>query len=124
MRYGEDALPAVGPDASFQEVLCEVSAKHVGAVCVLDARRHLIGIIAESEVRMALAKRGADTFSLSAATLMNSQPVLTLKPDQLAYEALLLMEERPRPISFAPVLDEEKRVIGIIHVHDLIRAKI
>lgn len=124
MRYGEDALPALGPDASFQEVLYEISAKHVGAACVIDSSGHLLGIIAESEVRMALQKRGADALSLSAASLMNSQPAVMLKSNQLAYEALLLMEERLRPISFAPVVDEENCVIGVVHVHDLVRAKL
>ena len=124
MRYGEAALPALGPDASFQEVLCEISAKHVGAACVIDAKGYLLGIIAESEVRMALQKRGAEALSLSASSLMNNQPAVILHSHQLAYEALLLMEERLRPISFAPVVDEEKCVIGVVHVHDLVRAKL
>jgi arabinose-5-phosphate isomerase len=124
MRQGEDALPRVFPDATFQDVLCEVSAKHVGATCIVDAKGLLLGIIAESELRYALQKRGADALVQTAESLMNRYPSVTLRPDQLAYEALLQMENRPRPISVAPVIDDENRVVGMVHVHDLVRARL
>ena len=124
MRQGEDALPLVSPDATFQDVLCEVSAKHVGATCIVDEQGLLLGLIAESELRYALQKRGAEALVQTAESLMNRYPSVTLRPDQLAYEALLLMENRPRPISVAPVTDESARVVGMVHVHDLVRARL
>ena len=124
MRYGEDSLPVVGPNATFQDVLCEFSAKHVGATCIIDSEGQLLGIIAESELRLALQKHGAEALTLTAAALMNNYPAVVLHPNQLAYEALLLMEDRPRPFSVAPVIDDKRLVQGIVHVHDLVRARL
>ena len=120
MRQGEHALPLVGPDASFQDVVVEVSAKHVGAACIVDEEGRLLGIIAESELRQAMLQRGPEM--LCAADLMNRTPAVTLRAAQKAYDALQLMEDRPRPISVAPVLDDGGRVVGVVHVHDLVRA--
>lgn len=122
MQRGDGALPLVTADATFEDVVGEVSAKHVGAACIVDAAGLLLGIIAESELRQAMLQYGAEMFGLSAADLMNRTPAVTLRAEQMAYEALGLMEERPRPISVAPVLDESGRVIGMVHVHDLVRA--
>ena len=124
MRQGEQALPIVSPAASFKDVLCEFSAKHMGATCIVDAQGRLLGIIAESEVRHAMEKWAAETFALTAENLMNSRPQIVLHPDQLAYEALQLMENRPRPISVAPVVDENERVVGMVHVHDFLQARL
>jgi arabinose-5-phosphate isomerase len=120
--FGPDTLPQVTPDASFQDVLCEVSVKHLGAACVTDGDGHLIGIIAESDLRGALQKHGADALNLTARAIMNPRPVIVLSPDQLAYDALQQMENRPRAISVAPVVDAEGRCLGMLRVHDLVRA--
>ena len=53
---------------------------------------------------------------------MNAKPAVVIHPDQLAYEALRCMEDRPRPVSVAPVVDEKSVCIGMIRVHDLLRA--
>ncbi len=124
MRHGEDALPLLPPTADFQEVLCEVSAKHVGAACVVDSEGRLLGLIAETELRRALQTRGAETFLLTAQALMNPHPRVLLTPEQLAFEAMQEMENRPQPISVAPVVDAEQRVVGMVHVHDLVRARL
>lgn len=124
MRAGEDALPLLPPTASFQEVLCEVSAKHVGATCIVDSEGRLLGLIAESEVRGALQTRGAAALTLAAESLMNRHPRVVLSPNQLAFEAMQDMENRLYPISVAPVVDGEHRVVGMVHVHDLVRARL
>ena len=124
MRQGEQSLPVVAPSASFRDVLCEITIKHVGATCIVDGERRLLGLIAESEVRHALQKQGEEAFSLVAEHLMNPNPQIVLRPDQLAYEALQAMESRARPISVAPVVDDERRVIGMVHVHDFLQARL
>ena len=124
MREGEEALPLLPPTADFQEVLCEVSAKHVGATCIVDDAGRLLGLIAESEVRGALQTRGAAALTLAAEFLMNRHPRVILAPDQLAFEAMQDMENRLHPISVAPVVDGEQRVVGMVHVHDLVRARL
>lgn len=121
MPTGADTLPQVSPTTPFMEVVCEISAKHVGATCVTDTGGRLLGLIAESDLRNALQKHQADAFHLTAADMMNTRPALVLNPDQLAYEALRLMEDRPRALSVAPVVDASGVCVGMLRIHDLVR---
>jgi arabinose-5-phosphate isomerase len=121
MPVGAHTLPRVQPETPFMDVVCEISAKHVGATCVTDAAGSLLGLIAESDLRSALQKHEAGAFHLTAADMMNSRPALILNPDQLAYEALRLMEDRPRALSVAPVVDSSGLCIGMLRIHDLVR---
>ncbi len=121
MPTGPDLLPTVTPETHFMDVLCEISTKHVGATCVTSPEGTLLGLIAESDLRNALQKHQADAFALTAAMMMNPRPALILHPDQLAYEALRLMEERPRALSVAPVVDETGVCVGMLRIHDLVR---
>jgi arabinose-5-phosphate isomerase len=122
MRSGDNELPLVGPDTPLLDVLYALSAGHVGAVCVAVDGGKLLGIIAESDLRGALQEHRGEAFALSAAAIMNAEPAVVLQPTQLAYQALQQMENRPRPISVAPVAEEGGGVVGIVHVHDLVRA--
>jgi len=79
------------------------------------------GLIAESDFRNAVQKHQENAFRLTAADMMNPRPALVLNPDQLAYEALRLMEDRPRALSVAPVVDASGLYIGMLRIHDLIR---
>lgn len=124
MREGEMALPLVDPDGSFKDVVCEVSAKHVGATCVVGQDNLLLGIIAESELRLAFLRHDMAVGELKATDLMNPAPAVVLHPDMLAYEALQHMEDRARPVSVAPVVDGAGIVVGIVHIHDLVRARL
>ncbi len=121
MPVGENTLPHVSPDASFMEVVSEITAKHAGATCVSDANGKLIGLIAESDFRKAVQQHQAKVFHLTAADMMNPSPALVLNPDQLAYEALRLMEDRPRALSVAPVVDNSGVCVGMLRIHDLVR---
>jgi arabinose-5-phosphate isomerase len=122
MPVGPETLPHVAVDAPFEDVNCELTAGHMGAICVLNNDRKLIGIIAESDQRCAFLRYGREVFDLRAADIMNSQPTLVLAPDQLAYEALQLLTDRPRPISVAPVVDASGQCVGMLRVNDLVRA--
>jgi arabinose-5-phosphate isomerase len=122
MPAGPNALPLVARETPLMEVLCEISAKMLGATCVADAENRLIGIITDADARRALQKHGANAFEQTAEAMMNRTPAVVLRPDQLAYEALRLMEDRPRPISVAPVVDVQGTCLGMLRVHDLLRA--
>ncbi|HZP82302.1 MAG TPA: KpsF/GutQ family sugar-phosphate isomerase [Chthonomonadaceae bacterium] len=122
MQGGPEALPKVSPEAPLMDVLGEISAKAVGATCVVGEDARLLGIITDYDVRQAFQKFGAQLFAQTAGAIMNRQPAVVLQSDQLAYEALNWMEERPRPISVAPVVDAAGRCVGMLRVHDLVRA--
>lgn len=121
MPVGAGTLPRVRLNTPFIDVVSEISAKHVGATCVADADGVLLGLIAESDLRNAIQKHQTEAFHLTAADMMNPRPALILDPDQLAAEALSLMEDRPRALSVAPVVDASGICVGMLRIHDLVR---
>lgn len=122
MPGAAEGFRGVGAESALMDVLCEISAKGLGATCVTDSENRLLGIITDYDVRHAFQRFGADSFAQTAATIMNPSPAVTLHPDQLAYSALRLMEDRPRPVSVAPVVDASGVCLGMLRVHDLLRA--
>ncbi|HLK60017.1 MAG TPA: KpsF/GutQ family sugar-phosphate isomerase [Chthonomonadaceae bacterium] len=122
MLNGPNTLPMVTSETPLMEVLCEISARMLGATCVADEANRLLGIITDADARRAIQKHGAAAFAQSAEAMMNRTPAVVLRPDQLAYEALRLMEDRQRPISVAPVVEADGTCLGMLRVHDLLRA--
>ncbi len=119
---GLDALPAVKLSTPFMDVLCMISEKAMGAACVVDENGALLGIITDNDVRRSFQRADGDALQFTAEAIMNPRPAVVIHPEQLAHEAMRTMEDRPRPVSVAPVLDENGICIGMLRVHDLIRA--
>jgi arabinose-5-phosphate isomerase len=115
-------VPIVMAETTLMEVLYEISEKSLGATCVADADKRLIGLITDHDVRKAFQQYGPQTLECVAKEIMTCNPAVLLFPDQLAYEALRMMEDRSRPLSVAPVIDEERRCLGMARVHDFVRA--
>jgi arabinose-5-phosphate isomerase len=82
-----------------------------------------LGIISEKDIRVAMENFAADVFAKSAADLMNRSP-MTIEGGMLAVDALKLMQDRPRPLNFLPVVDSSHRIQGLIRLHDLVNAGI
>ncbi len=122
MRGQPGELPLVLARAPLMDVLGEIGAKNLGATAVVNEQGKLGGIITDFDVRQAFQKHGGDALALTAADVMNCSPALVFRPAQLAFEALQAMENRPRAISVAPVVDASGVCIGMIHVHDLVRS--
>lgn len=108
--------PAIGADASLQDVIIEISSKRLGATAVLDDDGQLLGIITDGDLRRML-QRGGDFGSISARDLL-VRAAKSIAPDALAVDALLLMREYA--ISQLLVVEEGK-YLGIVHLHDLVR---
>lgn len=120
MRAG-DRLPRVSPDASWADVLAAITDGGVGAVVVLDGDDQLLGIVTDGDVRRALQRSDLEAFRSSVASeLMTSDPV-TVAPETLVYVALQQMEDRSSQISTMPAV-EGQRCVGIVRLHDLVRA--
>jgi len=122
MRSGERDLPVVGPNEPWNSVLREITEKCLGATCVADDEGKMVGLITDHDLRRAMEHYGSSALDRAAVDVMNIDPAIVLHPDQLAYDALRRMEDRPRPISVAPVVDGERRCVGMLRVHDLVRA--
>lgn len=117
MRQGT-AIPCVAPSDVMRDVIVEMTQKALGCVAVVDEKQRLLGIITDGDLRGALDR---DLNTTRADSVMNARP-LTTGPDSLAAEALRLMNDRPKPITSLFVLNQEGSVIGVVHVHDLLRA--
>jgi arabinose-5-phosphate isomerase len=122
MRSGDRELPRVSPATPWTDVLREISEKSLGATSVADEIGKMVGLITDHDLRKALEQHGPAALQFTASQVMNANPAIVLEPHQLAYEALQRMEDRARPISVAPVVDSDRRCVGMLRVHDLIRA--
>lgn len=119
MRKG-DAVPQVGPDASFSELMREMSAKGLGASAVVDAQRRVLGIFTDGDLRR-LVEKGMDLRSRTAGEVMHPHP-RTVPASALAVEAVALMESHN--INSVLVLDEAGALCGALNTNDLMRAKV
>ena len=119
MRSG-DAIPQVGPEASFSELMREMSAKGLGASAVVDAGQHVLGIFTDGDLRR-LVEKGVDLRSSKAADVMHGQP-RTVRADSLAVEAVGLMEQYR--ITSVLVVDSDGLLCGALNTNDLMRAKV
>jgi arabinose-5-phosphate isomerase len=115
MHAGEN-LPCVSPTAKMPDVIYEMSRKGLGLAAVVDEDRKLLGIITDGDLRRMMQQRPQDALSLSAAECMSKNPV-TLTRTELAASALRVMEEKR--ITSVLVVDAERRVEGVVHIHDL-----
>ncbi|HEX8747481.1 MAG TPA: KpsF/GutQ family sugar-phosphate isomerase [Pyrinomonadaceae bacterium] len=121
MHSGDDN-PMIGADAPWLEVIAAISRGGLGAVSVVDESGLLLGVITDGDLRRTIQKiKHAELETLSANMMMTRDPVVA-RPEFLAYDALRLMEDRPRQISVLPVVTDERLCIGLIRVHDIVRS--
>ena len=119
MRSG-DQVPRVLAQAGFSELMREMSAKGVGATAVVDGQERVLGIFTDGDLRRRI-EAGADLRSATAAQVMHPQP-RTIASDALAVDAATLMEAHS--ITSVLVLDAEACLVGMVHIGDLMRAKV
>jgi arabinose-5-phosphate isomerase len=119
MRTG-DAVPRVGPDASFTDLMREMSAKGLGASAVVDANLRVLGIFTDGDLRR-LVEKGMDLRGLTAREVMYPGP-RTIRHDVLAVEAAELMEQHR--ITSVLVVDPDGKLCGAVNSNDLMRAKV
>lgn len=113
-----DAVPKVAKTIHIRDAIFEMTSKRLGSTCVLDADGRLVGIITDGDLRRLLQKT-QDITSVTAEMAMTRCPK-TIAKDILA--AVALQEMEAHSITQLVVVDEERRPIGMIHLHDLVKA--
>jgi arabinose-5-phosphate isomerase len=113
--------PIVQAGTVMRDVIYEMSSKGLGMTCVVDGANALLGIITDGDLRRHMEK-GGDIRALTAADVMTRGPV-SIPPATLAVEALNIMEGR-KITSIVVVDGEPRRVVGVVHVHDLWRTEL
>lgn len=119
MRSGAE-VPRVAPDASFSDLMREMSAKGLGASAIVDAAGQVLGIFTDGDLRR-LVEQGRDLRALTAAEVAHPKP-RTVTADALAVDAADLMEAAR--ITVVLVVDAEQRLLGAVSINDLMRAKV
>jgi arabinose-5-phosphate isomerase len=120
MHTGDD-VPSVPADASTAAALLEMTRKRLGMTAVVDEAGVLQGVFTDGDLRRALDDQNTDLHATPVSRLMGRAPK-TIGPDALAVEAAHLMEEFK--ISALVVVDGERRVVGALNIHDLLRARV
>ncbi|CAM3627908.1 KpsF/GutQ family sugar-phosphate isomerase [Paracidovorax anthurii] len=119
MRSG-DEVPCVAPDASFSDLMREMSAKRLGASAIADAGGRVLGIFTDGDLRRRI-EAGADLRGITARDVMHPGP-RTIAPDALAVDAADMMERHA--ITVVLVASAEGVLVGAVHIGDLMRAKV
>ncbi len=119
MHTGAD-VPAVPETASLHEALLEMTSKGLGMTAIVDPANRLVGVITDGDLRR-LLQRNVDVYRAKVADVMTHNPIATTA-DRLATETIELM--RSRRINGLIVVDAERRVVGALNMHDLLRRRI
>jgi len=119
MRKG-DQVPHVLADASFTELMREMSQKGLGASAIVDEHHNILGIFTDGDLRR-LIEKGVDLRALHAKEVMHANP-RTVLHDALAVEAAELMEQFQ--ITSVLVVNESGALCGALNSNDLMRAKV
>lgn len=115
LMHSGDAVPCVSAQTKMPNVIYEMSRKKLGVTTVVDGDK-LLGVISDGDLRRLLERRGKDALDLTAGECMTGDPK-TISGSEFAATALAIMEERK--ITSLVVVDENRNVQGIVHLHDL-----
>lgn len=118
LMHAGERMPNVQPDTSLLNALGEITAKGLGMTTVTGTAGELLGVFTDGDLRRAVDK-GHDIRHVTIENIMTRNPT-SVRSDALAAEALTIMENRK--ITALVVTDEQRRAVGVIHMHDLLRA--
>ena len=121
VMHAGDEIPRVGPDATVSEALVEMSRKRLGMTAIVDGDGRLLGLYTDGDLRRSLDDADVDLRSTRIDAVMTREP-RTIDADALAVEAAQLMEAHK--INALLVLDAERKVVGALNIHDLLRARV
>ena len=120
MGTGEQ-LPVIEKGVSVRDALFVITGKGYGATCVVDENGKLIGIFTDGDLRRLIEKSGFEAFNTKIEDAMTKTPRV-ISPDELAAKAVNTMEENE--ISVLIAVDKNNKPVGIVHIHELLKAGI
>ncbi|HZI51439.1 MAG TPA: KpsF/GutQ family sugar-phosphate isomerase [Terriglobia bacterium] len=121
MRTGS-RNPIVKINDTVRHMLALITEGQAGAISVIGPERTLAGLVSDYDVRKVL-ERGDEIFDLRISDIMNPKPMFVFE-DQMATEALDLMRSRKKPTNILPVLSRDQKIVGMVHIMDLVSAGI
>jgi len=118
LMHTGDRLPRVGQDTLMSQALLEISRKGLGMTAIVDDEGRAIGVFTDGDLRRTL-DQNLDVHTTAIGAVMTSH-CKTVSPDILAAEALNIMDAGK--INGLLVTDPDKRLVGALNMHDLLRA--
>jgi arabinose-5-phosphate isomerase len=121
LMHAAGAMPHVRESAKLRDVMLEIMDKRLGITTVLDTGGRLVGVVSDGDFKRILLKQD-EPWQLTAADVMSRTPT-TVAPEALVASAVRIMEDRPQgPITAVVVVDEQGKPLGVLHLHDCLRA--
>jgi len=114
--FVNNLIPIVKPDAPLKDVILEISSKRLGCTAVAESDQKLLGIITDGDLRRMLQKN-VNITEVKAGEIMTKNP-RQIEKDEFAVKALHMMQEKSIT---QLVVVEGNRVVGFIHLHDLLK---
>jgi arabinose-5-phosphate isomerase len=115
MHHG-DAVPRVSEQVTLREAIMEMTTKKLGMTTVVDQQGRLVGVITDGDLRRFLEK-DSDITTTTAGAVASKRPKV-IAPNELAARALQTMEQYSIT---SLVVEEDETIIGVIHLHDLLK---
>ena len=113
-----DEMPLVKPDTNMSEALIEMSGKGFGCLGIINDQGVFCGVFTDGDLRRAMAP---DLLTKTIQDVMTRTPTTTT-PQTLAIDALRIMNTTGKGITSLFVLDDHRKPIGLLHMHDCLRA--
>jgi arabinose-5-phosphate isomerase len=117
IMHREAEVPLVPPELSMDQTILVMTSKRFGCVGIVEGGR-LVGVVTDGDLRRHMSP---DLLARTAGQIMTRKP-RTIRPEALAAEALAQMNLSERPVTSLFVVERGNRPVGIIHVHDCLRA--
>lgn len=115
------SIPLCKPGDKLVDILVELSNKRCGCILIVDEAQVLQGIFTDGDLRRSLQKHGASSLHLSMEEVMTKAARWT-DPHCLAWDAMRKMEgDQKSAITVLPVLEKDKKVVGLIKLHDIVQ---
>jgi arabinose-5-phosphate isomerase len=118
LMHTGDAMPLIAASATMEQAVAVMSAKRFGCVGVVDAVGALAGIVTDGDLR----RRFGENLSGRAVSEIMTRAPKTITPSALATEALTLLNRTGNGITALFVIDEQRRAVGFLHIHDCLKA--
>lgn len=115
MLQGSD-IPIAHPRSSATDSVTALNENDAGVVLVIDDDNCVLGIVTDGDIRRCVARKGGLVNS-TAQELMTENPI-TIGADYLAADALSIMQQHE--ITALPIVDENKKLLGLLHLHNLL----
>jgi len=120
MMHVNSEMPIVSPDTPVADMMVEMTGKRLGSVMVADSNGRLVGIFTDGDLRR-LVQKEKNFLDRTTGEVMVADPK-TVNPDAILDKALAIMEKYS--ITSLPVVDENHRPTGIVHLHDILKSKL